>query len=208
MDGSEWQTCTDPKHMIEFVQDKVSDRKLRLFAVEMCESVWRHYDHPEKAAVLELLSSYAEGKAVQQDVKQACEVYDDSAFFRLQAVKYLLYQATLFTDDGWTNAKLANHYQMVLYPDPERAVARLHELIGPLLFRAVAIPPAILRWNDGTAVAIAKAIYDERAFDRLPILADALEDAGCTDADILNHCRLPGEHVRGCWVLDLLLGQI
>ena len=52
-----------------------------------------------------------------------------------------------------------------------------------------------------------RSIYDDRAFDRLPILADALEDAGCADAAILSHCRGPGEHVRGCWVVDLLLGK-
>ena len=54
---------------------------------------------------------------------------------------------------------------------------------------------------------MAQLIYDDRAFDRLPLLADALEDAGCTDADILAHCRNGGEHVRGCWVVDLLLGK-
>ncbi len=64
-----------------------------------------------------------------------------------------------------------------------------------------------LSWNDGTIPKLAQAIYDDRAFDRLPILADALEEASCTDADILNHCRQPGEHVRGCWVVDLLLGK-
>ena len=52
-----------------------------------------------------------------------------------------------------------------------------------------------------------QAIYDDRTFDRLPILADALEDAGCSAADILAHCRSGGEHVRGCWVVDLLLGK-
>jgi hypothetical protein len=60
---------------------------------------------------------------------------------------------------------------------------------------------------NNTVIALAEAIYDERAFDRLPILADALEEAGCTNADILNHCRQPGEHVRGCWVVDLILGK-
>ncbi|WP_246173702.1 hypothetical protein [Limnoglobus roseus] len=54
---------------------------------------------------------------------------------------------------------------------------------------------------------IAQAIYDERAFDRLPILADALQDAGCEDADILGHCRGDGPHVRGCWVVDGVLGK-
>jgi hypothetical protein len=71
-------------------------------------------------------------------------------------------------------------------------------------FRPVALSQAE---QTPTAVALAQAIYDERAFDRLPILADALEDAGCTDAAILGHCRGPGPHVRGCWVVDLILGK-
>jgi len=54
---------------------------------------------------------------------------------------------------------------------------------------------------------MAEAIYEERTFEQLPILTDALEDAGCNNSDILNHCRQPGVHVRGCWVVDLLLGK-
>jgi hypothetical protein len=69
-------------------------------------------------------------------------------------------------------------------------------------FRPVTLDPA---WRTSNVTALAQAIYDDRAFDRLPILADALEDAGCDNADILNHCRQPGEHVRGCWVVDLVL---
>jgi hypothetical protein len=71
----------------------------------------------------------------------------------------------------------------------------------------VAIDPAWLRWNHGTVSALARHIYEDRAFADLPILADALEDAGCTVAAILDHCRRPCEHVRGCWVVDLVLGQ-
>jgi hypothetical protein len=67
-------------------------------------------------------------------------------------------------------------------------------------------PPDPL-WLISKAVVIAQAIYDERTYDRLPILADALEQAGCHDADILNHCRQHGGHVRGCWVVDLVLGK-
>ena len=74
-------------------------------------------------------------------------------------------------------------------------------------FRPVAIDPAWLTWHDSTVPRMSQAIYDERAFDRLPILADALEEAGCTNADILGHCRGPGPHVRGCRVVDLLLGK-
>ena len=53
----------------------------------------------------------------------------------------------------------------------------------------------------------AAGTYEDRTFDRLPVLADALEKAGCHDPDILAHCRQPGEHVRGCWLVDLILGK-
>jgi len=74
-------------------------------------------------------------------------------------------------------------------------------------FTSTAIRRSWLTWKDGAIPKMAQLIYDDRAFDRLPLLADALEDAGCTDADILAHCRSGGEHVRGCWVVDLLLGK-
>src|SRR5262245_13975478 len=54
---------------------------------------------------------------------------------------------------------------------------------------------------------LAWAVHDEHAFDRLPVLADALLDAGCDDPALLGHCRGPGEHARGCWAVDLLLGE-
>jgi hypothetical protein len=90
----------------------------------------------------------------------------------------------------------------------ERAAqcALLREIVGNP-FHAAHIEPAWLAWNDGTVVKVAQSIYDDRAFDRLPVLADALEDAGCQDLNILAHCRQPGEHVRGCWALDLLLDK-
>ena len=62
-------------------------------------------------------------------------------------------------------------------------------------------------WLTPDVVALARGIYAERAFDRLPILADALQDAGCDNADVLGHCRGPGPHARGCWVVDLVLGK-
>jgi hypothetical protein len=79
----------------------------------------------------------------------------------------------------------------------------LREIFGNP-FRSLAIDSAC---NGGTVPKIARVIYDEQAYDRLPILADALEEAGCDKEEILNHCRQPGFHVRGCWALDLLLGK-
>jgi hypothetical protein len=71
-------------------------------------------------------------------------------------------------------------------------------------FRPVAFDPA---WRTPTALRLAQAIYEERAFDRLPILADALEEAGCTGAELLAHCRSGWDHVRGCWLVDRVLGK-
>jgi hypothetical protein len=74
-------------------------------------------------------------------------------------------------------------------------------------FRPVILSLPVLTWNDGAVRKMAQVIYDQRRFSDLPLLADALEEAGCTNGDMLHHCRSGGEHVRGCWVLDLLLGQ-
>jgi hypothetical protein len=71
-------------------------------------------------------------------------------------------------------------------------------------FRPVVVARSWLTWNGGTVAGLACQIYDERAFDRLPVLADALEDAGCDNADLLAHLRRGGDHYLGCWALDLL----
>ena len=71
-------------------------------------------------------------------------------------------------------------------------------------FRPVTLDP---RWQSSTVLDLARTIYDERAFERLPILADALMDSGCDSDEVINHCRSEGPHVRGCWVVDLILAK-
>lgn len=80
-------------------------------------------------------------------------------------------------------------------------------VVGSITFRPAAIEPAILAWNNATVVKLARTIYEDRQFELMPILGDALEDAFCDNAEILDHCRGPGPHVRGCWVVDLILGK-
>jgi hypothetical protein len=89
----------------------------------------------------------------------------------------------------------------------------LRDIVGNL-FQQPVINRAFLAYNAGNVANLARAAYDERIMpsgelesQRLAVLADALEDAGCADADILGHLRGPGPHVRGCWVLDLLLNR-
>ncbi len=98
--------------------------------------------------------------------------------------------------------------------EPERAVRLLHDIFGTLPFRPVAVERGWLTWADAAIPALAQAAYEERTQPdgalesaRLAVLADALEEAGCSNAELLGHCRGPGPHVRGCWALDLILGK-
>jgi hypothetical protein len=93
--------------------------------------------------------------------------------------------------------------RMATIAEKRYQIQLLHDLFGNP-FRPVAVDPSRLTTN---VLSLAEGIYSERAFDRLPVLADSLEKAGCTNADILDHCRRPGPHVRGCWVVDLILGK-
>jgi hypothetical protein len=95
----------------------------------------------------------------------------------------------------------------------EQVAVTLREILGLLLFRPVITSP-FLAWNDGIVRQLAQAAYDERLLPsghldtaRLAVLADALEEAGCADEELLGHLRGPGPHVRGCWLIDLLLGK-
>jgi hypothetical protein len=110
-----------------------------------------------------------------------------------------------------TVAKAAGYWgRITFYPgwgdEMAAQISLLREVFGNP-FRPVTLDPAWLSWKDATVVKLAQAVYDERAFDRMPVLADALEDAGCDNTDILDHCRGPATHVRGCWVVDLILGK-
>ena len=111
--------------------------------------------------------------------------------------------------------RAVGHQGGVEYTSEQAAQAALvHDLHGPLPFRDICIDPASLSWQDAAVVRLAQAAYEERHLPegtldnaRLAVLADALEEAGFTDADILGHLRGPGPHVRGCWPVDLCLGK-
>jgi hypothetical protein len=97
-----------------------------------------------------------------------------------------------------------------LLEDYERRRAQadiLRDLFGNP-FRPVSVDPAWLAWQGGAVRSLAQAIHDDQAFHLLPVLADALEDAGCAERQLLEHCRQPGVHVPGCWVLERLRDKV
>jgi hypothetical protein len=231
MTEGDWLACSDPYKMLEFLQGKASDRKLRLFAVACCRRIiWplvKDEDERKRRAV-EDIEQVADGLA--RDLESARRLIAEagcSSYATGKACRAIYYAAH---DDPFLGARMAAAFgaearAFHLGEDPSTTPATFHGLMHggrvsvvkkelPLVlrdiftpFRAVTVEQSWVMWNESAVTKIARAVYEERTFDRLPILADALEDAGCTNEDILTHCRQPGEHVRGCWVVDLLLGK-
>jgi hypothetical protein len=111
----------------------------------------------------------------------------------------------LFLRDGSIKRERGRALPCLVEPGPQGGIELLpwDEEFGPF----VEVDPAWLRWNDRCVVRIARGIAEARTFEELPILADALEEAGCTSPEVLNHCRQPGEHLRNCWVIQRLLDE-
>lgn len=213
MTESEWLSCTDPRPMLDFLQGTASDRKLRLFAAAAFGRLLRLLPDPRQRRGIEVLEQVAEGtvlrsacRGVTAEVRQAIPHNDwvagappaDQPYY----IALMLYREFCSPRIGvhavQAAAGLAN------WAGEQNEQARLMRCIIGNPLRPVAIDP---HWLTSAAVSLASAVYDERALDRLPILADALMDAGCADEAILEHCRAAGPHVRGCWVVDLLLGK-
>jgi hypothetical protein len=106
-------------------------------------------------------------------------------------------------ESQWNSIEADNAYQLAVDREMSKHVFFIRCIFGNP-FRPVALDPA---WLTPNVAALARAIYTNRRFADMPILADALEEAGCTNDDVLGHCRSGQEHVRGCWVVDLLTGR-
>jgi hypothetical protein len=131
------------------------------------------------------------------------------AFGAAHSAALAMAQSNLPADCNWQQIVLYNGDPLPALVRAEEEVQRplLHDVYGNPTRAATPLCRSVLRWNRGTVRMMAQAIYQERAFHELPSLADALEEAGCSDPDVLAHLRSAGPHVRGCWALDLVLGK-
>jgi hypothetical protein len=221
MTEDQWLTSTDPKAMLEFLGPKANRRKLRWFAIGCCRLMSDNL-HQYLLDELDLAEEFIAGKVTRQKLsrKHYHRASRGGYFVEEAAVAAALApQERIFWGAGYASSKATLCRPVRIIQDEKSPrYAEVHEAEkarhGALLrcvfgnpFRPVAVNPAWLAWNDATVRHLAESIHRERAFDRLPILADALEEAGCDNADILDHLRGPGPHVRGCWVLDLLLDR-
>jgi hypothetical protein len=117
--------------------------------------------------------------------------------------------AAVSVDAGWLPAGRSSWVDEGFRPCTDEEIAQvilIRDIFGNP-FRPITLDPAWLTWHDGLLVSMARQMYESRDFTDMPILADALEEAGCSAPDLLCHCRLGGEHVRGCWMIDLVLGK-
>ncbi len=208
----EWLTGTDPTSMLEFLQGKASDRKLRLFACACCRRIWRYLSDPRSKEAIERAEEFADGilTAVELQVMwdaawEATHHLHDAAFHASRAAAWATQASAGFASSESADAAIA---ATVCDPyDPEEDHLYQASSLGCIFsnpFRPITLDPS---WLTSTVLTLAQGIYAERAFDRLPILADALQDAGCENPDVLDHCRGPGPHVRGCWVVDMLTNR-
>jgi hypothetical protein len=212
MTEAEWLAAADPTPMLLALTPETCLRKSRLFMVACCR---RHYgkvvDQECKEAI-EAAERFADGLEQLQTLTRLRErlppsdpddygiplPFPAAAFWITRGeytqgnqVRFLMEQVVLLMQDAGGKGEQAAQ------------VALLLDIFGNH-FRPVAFDPS---WRTDTAVALARQMYDARNFSAMPILADALQDAVCEDADNLSHCREPGVHVRGCWVVDLVLGK-
>jgi len=193
MTEEKWLACADPQAMLLFLRGKASDRKLRLFACACYRSIWHALPQINSRNAVEVAERFADGRTDSDDLGSAeAAAYRDYLTSDSNLAPYVVAvaDAALAAECAWRAVR-------------ESPIPFLRDIIGNP-FRPVAVDPV---WLTSTVVALAGGIYDERAFDRMPILADALQDAGCDNDDVLNDCRCEGPHVRGCWVVDLVLGK-
>lgn len=200
MTEQEWLDCTDPRRMLDFLRSKSTARKLRLFACGFLRTFWHRNMDEQSRAALETSERFADGLATADELEASRGRARAAARVGNEATELAANAAA--SNATWAVGRLFGH--LTTHAIRRSKVQLFHDLWGPLPFRSVPIDSA---WLTPKVIQLAQRIYDNRAFDRLPALADALEEAGCHDADILGHYRGPGLHVRGCWVLDLILDK-
>jgi hypothetical protein len=235
MNEGKWLVSGESDVMVTYITSLgVSPRRLRLFACACCRRIWHLMTRETDRHVVEVAERYADGLASEGELEAATEAARPGwaavdEFSEPHQEQWLLRgvveaasaagclpHATEAAEcaSGWAiHAVAGNRPLDDRVKERARLAARYQESYHQCqLLRCVfgnpfkprpAIDPAWLRWNDGTVPRLARSIYEGRRFGDMPILLDA----GCDDQDILDHCKGPGPHVLGCWVLDLLLGK-
>jgi hypothetical protein len=224
MTEAEWLQSDDHFQMTYFVAERMSLRKLRLAEVAVCRRVEHHLVDDRSRRALEVSEAYADGLVSDEMLAEArshAEAAYQSQLPHNYSARDVQVTAALYVCCSvGTESDMRMQVDMIdivlgapkpppdsIPPELRAASVAEAELVRDVFgnpFRPVIFSPS---WRTDTALTLARQMYEARDFSAMPILADALQDAGCDSEDILNHCRGPGPHVRGCWVVDLVLDK-
>jgi hypothetical protein len=224
MTEEEWLESNRPLAMLRHLLEgpaRQAGRKFRLFACSCARRLPEFTAPPDRRIrdALRVAERYAEGTATRRDLERARWAVQEmavSAARRSRGAQDAVLRTTppaagLLRPAELALALTAENDAEAAWRLAEAAVGDETWSPGELLreffgnpFRPAVLPHGWSRWNDGVVAGLARQIYEEQRWADLPVLADALEEAGCSDETILGHCRSAGGHRRGCWVLDLL----
>jgi hypothetical protein len=218
MTEEEWRTSTEPEAMFtQLGRLKMrAARPWRLFACACCRRIWERIP-PKSRKAVEVAEAFAEGKATDAERARAMLAaglshHPAAAAARQTATptRYIVADTRSARDSAARAVaqmfRRNDEYLQAFVAECAAQAELVREVFGNP-FRQVAVDPAWLAAGGRAVSRLAEAILEERAFERMPVLGDALEEAGCADAEMLAHCRGPGPHVLGCWLLDWVLGR-
>jgi hypothetical protein len=232
MTEQEWLAAIEPRELMHFVTEGNS-RKLRLFACACCRRAWNPFVNPFTIRTVMAVEAFADGEIGPKDLERVHEAAGRAAATARNGASrddsgYLAHVAEAAASAAQADALIAVELAFRAaaraaadapamideqpggrtgYAEYKAELAEQADLLRDIFGNPFQSLEIQLEWLTSDVIALAHGIYSDRAFDRMPILADALQDAGCDDDDILNHCREAREHVRGCWVVDLLLSK-
>src|SRR5262245_949722 len=212
MTNEEWQSSADPDVLLDAARaaKRLNARKARLFACGCFWLVWDRITRDDIRTAVEMSEARADRRISQQELEQyRYPMTDpgDNVMSWLAAMVQSLVISNL--NPSYVACSVRTSTENDVYRHARRGIPcrpqadLVREIVGNTT-RPVAFDR---RWRSADAVELARTIYEDRAFDRMPVLADALMDAGCADEQVLGHCRGEGPHVRGCWVVDHILGN-
>jgi hypothetical protein len=206
MNEQEWIDCTDPMRMLQFLNSKKYKRKLAMFGIACCYGNSRLRSDERAVFAIQVSERYADRNAKINEVRIACRNAREDASGNARPLGQFVYDIAVLYNAAF-NANLVSEYALKAASDETeekvRQCALLREVFGNP-FRRVRISK---HWNTPFVRQLCEQIYAGSSFDSLRGLADALEEAGCEHRDMLDHCRQLESHVRGCWVIDMLLGK-
>jgi hypothetical protein len=221
MDTESWRSCDDAGQMLACLDDLpggISTRKRLLFGLACLRRIEDVLDEPRCLRCLDVIERRADRVVLEGELKEAFAAANQARHERTdgdvgwalasralaglaagELVVVCRFAATAYSERGQS--------AVLMWESRAAEQARQSDLVREVFGDPFFPGRVATAWRTPDVLALAQTIYDEEAFDRLPILADALEEAGCNDPHVLEHCRGAGGHVKGCWVVDLVLGR-